>query len=218
MAEFSSLSTEVIKIILLQLVPPNIFPLCCLNKMLNDICSDDIFWLDVAKKYFPKESRYTSTWKSLVKNLSTPEIIAVRSENKYESQEQFPFARLSLNKFSTVKDLWMICKRLNKELFLHQSGPLSDQLIKNYPLSSDEVYFKLFFNTDDGLEWHNLQIQETGDSQKFIVISYNSNLIITLNDDYLFNITLDKLWVNKFKTALPGTLLKALFDFVILSP
>ena len=63
-----------------------------------------------------------------------------------------------------------------------------------------------------------LQIQETGDSQKFIVKSYNSNLIITLNNDYLFNITLDKIWGNKFKNVPIPTLFKALFDLAILSP
>ena len=215
MAEFSNLPTEVVKIFLLQLVPPDIFPLCRLNNNLNDICSDDIFWLDVARKYFPTASKHTITWRQLVKDLSKPEILTVRGKGK--SGHRPLLGKLSLNKFSTLKDLWIIYRRLTQRLFLPNTRILSDRSIMDFPISTDDVYIKLFFPSDRGLEWRNCQIQETADPQKFIVKSYENTWKTTLNNDYLINITLDKIWGNKFKKVPIPTLFEALFDLTIIS-
>lgn len=207
--------SEITKIVLLHLVPPEISHLCSINKKFNSVCTDEIFWYDVAKKYFPHLQRSEGTWYDLVKITSTPATIPVIiAPSRF--RPPYPLGYILLDKFSTLQDLWTILNRFNPEL-IKEGETISDQIVKNSPAYTKFKYFKsyfsIFWTTEKAKHQRAIFIQEK--YRLSYELSFGDAHSQVLENDYLYKIRLNDLLDNSDESIPDKSLLDSIYNFRI---
>lgn len=145
MANWVMLPWEIIKLSLLNLPPPEIFKFCSINTHMYRLYADDIFWYEVANKYFPLLSPNSERWYNLVLRLCEPKIIPlVQFSFTYGNKNIVD--HIKLDKFTTVEDLYRLCEKMVLRLSMSWINSSGEMIIRDFHiglLSGTKEFFSL---------------------------------------------------------------------------
>lgn len=185
-----NLPRDVFKVIMLKLNPVEILRLCNLNQELGGLCSDEIFWKEVAEKNFPGAQLWTETWHHLVNRLSKNSIVP-RKIPVYQVYSTMgttsQYGYLLLNRSSTLEDLWKICNKLGSQSFGEKEVNSSD-IIKNINAYKRSHFIVQWSTRKDDIEMYIQQIVHRSGAIEYSIYSLNRQIQKIFANVYLTEI------------------------------